>query len=91
MDAGRPLAITGLTAPGNGPMQFFGIDGKPVSDIKVEVGMLYERGGKGPKVLTRARADPLAMDHGRLEVGSREIYPLLFPRGAEQRRESPGE
>jgi len=57
----RDVTIGGISAPGIEPMQFFGVDGKPIVPTHIEIGVGYSRDKPGLKMIQRAAADPLAM------------------------------
>jgi hypothetical protein len=57
----RDVVIGGLSAPGEEPMQFFGVDGKPLIPSYIEIGQGYPRKKPGLKTVHRGPADPLAM------------------------------
>ena len=59
VDFGKDATIAGITPPGDGPLQFVGVDGKPIVPKLIEVGMAYERPEKGPKVINRVQANPV--------------------------------
>jgi hypothetical protein len=62
VDFGRNVTLSGISAPGIEPMQFFGEDGQPVIPRRIEMGVGYRRNKTGLKVLQRAEADPTAIE-----------------------------
>jgi hypothetical protein len=57
----RDVTIGGISAPGIDPMQFFGVDGKPIVPTRIELGVGYSRNKPALKMIQRATADPLGM------------------------------
>ncbi len=57
-----PMTLSGMSPPGE-PLRFYGPNGEVVVPELIEIGRAYERdNGKGPKVMTRALADPKAIE-----------------------------
>jgi hypothetical protein len=61
VDFGKDMTITGMSPPGVEPMQFLGVDGKPVIPAYIEIGQGYQRSKGDLKVVHRAIADPNAI------------------------------
>jgi hypothetical protein len=58
VDFGKDQVLSGMSAPNEkGELTFFDEKGQPVAPKRIEVGTGYQR-PKGPKVITRAVADP---------------------------------
>lgn len=58
VDFGRPQVISGMQAADDRTLTFFGEQGEVVRPVRIEVGSLYARPTKAPKVLTRQPGVP---------------------------------
>ena len=58
VDFGRPQVISGIHEADGGTLTFFGEQGEVVKPVRIEVGSVYTRPTKTPKVLTREPGEP---------------------------------
>lgn len=58
VDFGRPQVVSGMHAADDGTLTFFGKQGEVVRPVRIEVGSVYARSTKAPKVLTRQPGEP---------------------------------